>query len=80
MKARSFAVVVSVWMAGCSVGPKYTRPTIAAPPAYKEAEGWKTAQPGDRQLRGAWWEIFGDSQLNALEAQLAISNRDLKAA
>jgi NodT family efflux transporter outer membrane factor (OMF) lipoprotein len=38
------------------------------------------AQPSDELQRGAWWEIFGDAQLNALESQLAISNQDLKVA
>ena len=81
MKMRvGTALLLSIWMAGCSVGPKYTKPTIPVLPAYKEADGWKTAQPADQQMRGAWWEIFGDSQLNALESQLAISNQDLKAA
>ena len=69
-------------LAGCSTGPKYARPTLPAPvpPAYKEAEGWKTAQPGDQTFRGKWWEIFGDAQLNALEEQVSISNQNLKAA
>jgi outer membrane protein TolC len=67
---------------GCTAGPKYARPILpaAVPPAYKEAEGWKTAQPGDQALRGKWWEIFGDSELNALEEKVTVSNQDLKAA
>ncbi len=48
--------------------------------AFKEMDGWKTADPSDQLQRGAWWEIFGDEQLNALEAQLTISNQDLKVA
>ena len=31
-------------------------------------------------LRGKWWEIFGDPELNALEEQVTVSNQDLKAA
>ena len=67
---------------GCSAGPKYARPTLPAPapPAYKEAGGWKMAQPGDQTLRGKWWEIFGDAQLNALEEQVTVANQDLKVA
>jgi NodT family efflux transporter outer membrane factor (OMF) lipoprotein len=54
--------------------------------AYKEAPGdqqgtgGKLAQPGDDKLRGAWWEIYNDPQLNALEVQVAISNQSIKAA
>jgi hypothetical protein len=55
-------------LAGCAVGPDYVRPTVVTPAAYKEVDGWKVAQPQDHVLRGAWWEIFGDPQLNALEA------------
>ena len=67
---------------GCSTGPRYARPTLPAPvpSAYKEAQGWKTAEPGDQTFRGKWWEIFGDAQLNALEEQVAVSNQELKAA
>src|SRR5271163_3241368 len=79
---------LALMLGGCMVGPKYKTPTAAVPPAYKEAppasfkegDGWKAAQPGDQTIRGNWWEMFGDSQLNTLEQQLAIGNQDLKAA
>jgi NodT family efflux transporter outer membrane factor (OMF) lipoprotein len=75
-------------LAGCSVGPKYSRPSVTTPAAYKEnspqspeqAGIWKPAQPSDQDLRGKWWETFGDPQLNALEEQVTVSNQDLKAA
>ncbi|MGF6607191.1 multidrug efflux system outer membrane protein [Paraburkholderia sp. WSM4175] len=41
---------------------------------------WKPAQPADDALRGEWWKVFGDPQLNALEEQAAAANQDLKAA
>ena len=71
------------------VGPKYNPPAIPAAPAYKEAlpesfkegDGWKTARsPATGTLRGNWWEIFGDPELNQLEQQLTVDNQDLKAA
>src|ERR1019366_4068357 len=60
---------------GCSVGPKYVRPSVQSPTAYKElpqgatngSEAFRTAQPQDAATRGKWWEIFNDPQLNALE-------------
>ncbi len=64
----------------CTVGPDYVRPTTAVPAAYKEGAGWKPAQPKDNCIRGAWWEIFNDSQLNALEEQVNISNQNIIAA
>jgi NodT family efflux transporter outer membrane factor (OMF) lipoprotein len=63
------------------VGPRYAKPTVPAPPAYKEVlADWKTAQPSDQIAKGKWWEIFQDPQLNALEEQVNISNENLKAA
>ena len=65
---------------GCSVGPKYTKPTTQIPPAYKETGSWKSAEPSDEARKGKWWEIFQDPQLNALEEQLTVSNQTLRAA
>jgi NodT family efflux transporter outer membrane factor (OMF) lipoprotein len=31
-------------------------------------------------LRGKWWELYGDPQLNGLEEKIAVSNQTLKAA
>jgi NodT family efflux transporter outer membrane factor (OMF) lipoprotein len=65
---------------GCTVGPKYHPPVTQAPPAYKEIGNWKPAQPNDQNLGGSWWTTFQDSQLNALEDQVNVSNQNLKAA
>jgi len=67
-------------VAGCVVGPKYQRPAAEVPPAYKEVGDWKPAEPNDQNLDGNWWEIFQDPQLNTLEAQVNVSNQNLKAA
>jgi NodT family efflux transporter outer membrane factor (OMF) lipoprotein len=67
-------------LTGCAVGPRYTRPQTATPPAFKETPpGWKQAQPSDQVMRGKWWEIFQDPQLNALEEKVNVSNQSLKA-
>jgi NodT family efflux transporter outer membrane factor (OMF) lipoprotein len=67
-------------LSGCAVGPKYHPPVVQAPPAYKELGDWKPAQPNDQSLGGEWWKIFQDPQLDALEAQVNVSNQNLKAA
>jgi NodT family efflux transporter outer membrane factor (OMF) lipoprotein len=66
----------------CMVGPNYKRPVAPQTPAYKEPlpEGWKEAQPNDGAIRGKWWEIYNDPQLNALEEQVSISNQNVLAA
>ena len=84
MKARLgflFCLIVT----GCNVGPKYHAPAAPAPPAFKEtppanpANGdWTVAQPADAKIRGDWWAIFNDPELNDLESQLNINNQNLK--
>ncbi len=72
----------------CVVGPKYNRPSVPTPPAFKElatpivadTAAWKTAQPKDDTLRGKWWEIYNDPQLNQLEEKATTSNQNIAAA
>ena len=72
---------------GCLPGPKYQKPSAPAStaPAYKEstanfqdAPGWKVANPQDAMLKGKWWEIYNQPELNALEEQLQINNQNIK--
>jgi len=72
--------IAALLLGGCTVGPKYVRPAADAPPAYKESETFKQAQPSDAIAKGKWWEVYGDPQLNALEEQVNVSNETLKAA
>ena len=64
------------------VGPDYKPPTNSIPLAYKSADlgHWKEGAPLDNVPKGAWWEVFGDGQLNQLEAQAQQANGDLRAA
>ncbi len=74
-------------LSGCRVGPPYHAP---APPDvtaanYKEStvnfhdeQGWKVASPQDAMIRGKWWEIFNEPELNALEEQLNVNNENIK--
>jgi NodT family efflux transporter outer membrane factor (OMF) lipoprotein len=80
------AAALSLMLSGCVVGPKYHPPAPPPPaPVYKESPTqsqeaglWTVAQPADAKLRGKWWEIFNDSELNALEEQLDINNQNIK--
>jgi len=81
-----WAAALLLMLSGCVVGPKYHPPAPPPPAAvYKESptqfnqtEGWTVAQPADAKLRGKWWEIFNDPELNALEDQLDINNQNIK--
>lgn len=82
------AAGVGLVLAGCRVGPDYKRPTTPLAPAFKEPppqnfkseDGWKPAQPGDTELKGDWWTLFNDQQLNQLEAQIDPANQTLQQA
>jgi NodT family efflux transporter outer membrane factor (OMF) lipoprotein len=64
----------------CAPKIQYVAPAAETPAAFKENPNWKPAQPADTALRGPWWELFGDPDLNALEQQIDVSNQTLKAA
>ena len=78
----------ALMLAGCRVGPVYHVPpaTAQAPPAtYKETPSqtqesgdWKVAQPQDAMLRGKWWEIYNDQELNDLEDKVNVNNQNIK--
>jgi NodT family efflux transporter outer membrane factor (OMF) lipoprotein len=84
---RLCATALLLLLAGCVVGPKYHPPSPPQPPqaVYKESPSpsketgdWTVAQPADAKLRGKWWEVFNDPELNALEEQLDINNQNIK--
>jgi NodT family efflux transporter outer membrane factor (OMF) lipoprotein len=87
-RAASSLLAASCLLTGCMVGPKYHTPTAATAPAYKEltpadyknTDGWKVAEPKDDALKGKWWEIFNDAELNDLEEKVSVSNQTLAAA
>ncbi|MBV8975439.1 MAG: TolC family protein, partial [Sinobacteraceae bacterium] len=66
-------------LAGCAVGPNYHRPPAANPQHFKEAEGWKPAEPREAASGSDWWSIYGDATLDELERQVDVSNQTLKA-
>jgi NodT family efflux transporter outer membrane factor (OMF) lipoprotein len=86
LRVLNAALLCSV-LAGCNVGPKYIPPAATAPAAFKESfeqfkesDGWAVAQPQDATLRGKWWEIYNEPELNALEEELNIDNQNVQQA
>jgi NodT family efflux transporter outer membrane factor (OMF) lipoprotein len=81
------AVVTAVTLVTGCVGPPYVKPEVSTPSAFKEdspaayagadAGAWQPAQPQDAELKGKWWEAFGEPELNALEEQLDINNQNI---
>ena len=77
--ASLVAALTCTALGGCAVGPNYHRPTAANPQRFKEAEGWKPAEPREAASGTDWWSIYGDATLDELEKQIDISNQTLKA-
>jgi NodT family efflux transporter outer membrane factor (OMF) lipoprotein len=65
---------------GCTVGPRYKRPTAQVPDTWKGEGPWQTAAPKDAISKGTWWKIFNDAELDQLEQQLLQANQSLEAA
>jgi outer membrane protein, multidrug efflux system len=81
LRGLAAGAVLTAALCGCSLAPHYERPSTAQPPpAYKEAGDWKLSAPADASSRGHWWAMFGDPDLDALEAQVTTANQGLKAA
>ncbi|TDV60816.1 efflux transporter outer membrane subunit [Pseudomonas sp. LP_7_YM] len=70
-------LLASSLLGGCMVGPDYQRPTAPVSTTFKEAEGWKAANPQDELPKGPWWELYQDPQLNALVAQVQLNNQNV---
>ena len=78
----AFTLGLLALAAGCTVGPRYSRPAAPAPApdAWKTQPPWQQAAPKDSIPKGEWWKVFNDPDLNALEPQLLQSNQSLVAA
>ncbi len=73
-------VVAALGVTGCNLAPRYEKPSVDAPPAYKEYPGWRLSNPQDSIPAGSWWKMFGDAELDGLEERVAASNQNLQAA
>jgi len=83
----------SLWWLGCLavalaggcavVGPNYRRPAVETPPAWNttvDPQYWQPAAPRDGEPTGAWWEVFNDDALTALERHAVEANQDIRQA
>jgi NodT family efflux transporter outer membrane factor (OMF) lipoprotein len=85
---RSVGVIALLFFSACNFAPKYKEPPVAIASTFKELtpeqtnqlSHWQLATPSENVLRGNWWELFGDTGLNALESQLEVTNQTIAAA
>ncbi len=78
--ARTTWVVLAtgIFVAGCTVGPNYKRPSAPSTIKWDLAEPWREGDPKDSIPKGQWWAVFHDEDLNTLEAQALVANQTLK--
>ncbi len=72
-------IALALPLSACKVGPNYHRPDAPVASTFKEDQGWKPAEPAQVPADEAWWSIYNDPQLDALERQVVVSNQTLKA-
>jgi multidrug efflux pump len=85
--AGAVAVLCLAFLTGCDFAPKYQAPAAPTPSEYKETGAtaynglpagiWHPAQPQDAMLKGVWWEMFNEPELDSLESQLNINNQTI---
>ncbi|UVE19642.1 efflux transporter outer membrane subunit [Pseudomonas sp. LS44] len=78
-RPTALALCISLTLSACAIGPDYQRPSLAGgtPTAFKHAAGWKAATPANALQSDAWWQLYGDAQLNQLIERLNANNQSL---
>ena len=82
MKRLLFISLVAVIPTGCTMAPKYARPTAPVPaewptgPAYTQTDSTNVSTVPDLN----WREFFNDKKLKEVIEQALANNRDLRAA
>jgi outer membrane protein, multidrug efflux system len=80
VRSAVHAITAAALTAGCAVGPDYHRPSAEVPPSWQPEAPWHEAAPDDTALKGNWWELFQDPQLNPLVEQALAGNQNLQVA
>ncbi len=82
LNLAGYAFATAVVLSGCTVGPRYQRPAVTAPPVYRDAPPVSTnasaaaASVGDLK----WSEVFKDEQLKELIEEALAKNFDVRIA
>ena len=80
MVALAFAMALALVLSACSQAPALRLPEVPIANSYKEEAPWTSARPADDLPRDAWWTVYGDGELDELQARLLGNSPDLAAA
>jgi NodT family efflux transporter outer membrane factor (OMF) lipoprotein len=78
--ASLLVLLAAAALGGCSFAPRLDIPDVPTASAYKEEAPWTRAAPSDQLPREAWWTLYADADLDALQARLVAGSPDLAAA
>ena len=73
-------IAIPLFAAGCTVGPRYQRPSASVPAKWEVTEPWRESAPKDGMAKGDWWSVFQNEELNALEKETLGANQTIKVA
>ncbi|MFL9898082.1 efflux transporter outer membrane subunit [Paraburkholderia fungorum] len=77
----ALAALSTLCVAGCAVGPDYSKPTVAIPATFKEGVDWQRAQADPQaSLSSTWWQVYQDDTLSQLIGQSLKANQSIAAA
>ena len=79
-KLAFLSIAVFLFGFGCTVGPKYQRPSAPVPAKWQVTEPWRESAPKDGVAKGEWWAVFQNDELSALEKQALDANQTIKVA
>ena len=73
--------LLSVLLAGCTVGPNYKRPKVDVPTVYRGSAAEQAANSGAASLGDEkWWEVYPDEELQKLIRTALQQNYDVRIA
>jgi outer membrane protein, multidrug efflux system len=79
--AVTFTVVLLAFAAGCTVGPKYKRPAVPTPPAFRGADDAAVISDAQGSLGDEQWaQVFREPELQDLIRKALTNNFDLRIA
>lgn len=80
-RVSSLALIAVMGLAGCNVGPKYTRPQVPAPPAFRGADDAVISSDPNGSLGDQQWSaVFKQPELQSLIREALTNNFDLRVA
>jgi outer membrane protein, multidrug efflux system len=75
------AIALAIFLAGCNVGPKYSRPNYPAPPAFRGADDAAVTSDAKTSLGDQQWsQVFQEPELQDLIRKALANNYDVRIA